>query len=80
MPQRDNEHAIANKLLIAMPDQGGGFFEKSVILTLVTSSILKRFYSNLASLNRPYKAPFASYLRANSSTKRMIATLSPIGR
>lgn len=34
MPQRDNEHAIANKLLIAMPDQGGGFFEKSVILML----------------------------------------------
>lgn len=34
MPQRDNEHAIANKLLIAMPDQGSGFFEKSVILML----------------------------------------------
>ncbi len=34
MLQRDNEQAIANKLLIAMPDQGGGFFEKSVILML----------------------------------------------
>lgn len=28
------EHAIANKLLIAMPDRAGGFFEKSVILML----------------------------------------------
>jgi putative transcriptional regulator len=34
MPQRESEQAIANKLLIAMPDQGGGFFEKSVILML----------------------------------------------
>lgn len=34
MPQRENVKAIANKLLIAMPDQGGGFFEKSVILML----------------------------------------------
>jgi putative transcriptional regulator len=34
MPQRNNEQAIANKLLIAMPDQGDGFFEKSVVLML----------------------------------------------
>lgn len=34
MPHHEQEQAIANKLLIAMPDQGGGFFEKSVILML----------------------------------------------
>lgn len=34
MPDRKVEQAIANKLLIAMPDQGEGFFEKSVVLML----------------------------------------------
>lgn len=29
MPQRENEQAIANKLLIAMPDQGAVFLKKA---------------------------------------------------